>query len=63
MTTAIETTMNKRADNAPRQETKMYDPFAMVIIGIDTHTQSHTAGAIDERGVVSPRVVGIERGS
>jgi len=27
---------NKRADNAPRQETKGYDPYKVVIIGIDT---------------------------
>lgn len=29
-------TMNKRADSAPRQEVKMYDPNEVVIIGIDT---------------------------
>lgn len=29
-------TKNNRADNAPRQEVKMYDPNKVVIIGIDT---------------------------
>lgn len=27
---------NKRADTAPRQEVKLYDPFVVVVIGIDT---------------------------
>lgn len=35
-TTMTATTMNKRADNAPRQEVKMYDPNEVVIVGIDT---------------------------
>lgn len=29
-------TLNKRADSAPRQEVKMYDPDEVLIIGIDT---------------------------
>src|SRR5581483_922707 len=34
--TMKKTTMNKRADAAPRQEVKGYDPDEVIIIGIDT---------------------------
>lgn len=38
---------NKRADAAPRQEVKMYDPNEVVIIGIDT-VDGHTHWGFDE---------------
>lgn len=41
------TTMNNRADSAPRQEVKMYDPDKVVIIGLDTD-DGHTHWGYDE---------------